>query len=263
MITLGVRASLRAFRLIPQDPCTASSEISLHGSGWIPGFSPRVSSPVGQAHHTQVSSSSSAPLRTWHLRLAHASFTTIRSLVSTGSLKVNCNSASPSHICLGCQLGKHTKLPFSPHNRRADHFFEFIHAGSCTFFFFIQFTLCCSFYCYSGYTCSFFFMPNLKFLMFFEPFTYNQAFWETQTFLRSDGGSLLLTALMSIVCFMEFNQNSPALTLQSRMVSVSASIAISLIRAFLCFFIPGFPCIFGQKLFIRLLLLSITNLHHF
>ena len=87
-----------------------------------------LSASVGQAHHTRVSSSSSASLRTWHLRLAHASFTTIRSLVSTGSLKVDCNSASPSHICLGCQLGKHTKLPFSPCNKRADHFFEFIYA---------------------------------------------------------------------------------------------------------------------------------------
>jgi hypothetical protein len=45
--------------------------------------------------------------------------------------------------------------------------------------------------------------------------------------------SLLLTALMSIVCNMEFKKNSPALILQSRMVSVGASIAISLRRALL------------------------------
>lgn len=43
--------------------------------------------------------------------------------MSTGSLKVYCNNASPSHIFPGCQLGKHTKLPFSPRNKRADHFF--------------------------------------------------------------------------------------------------------------------------------------------
>lgn len=64
-----------------------------------------ISASVGQAHHTRVSSSSSASLRTWHLRLAHASFTTIRSLVSTGSLKVDCNSASPAYSSLqafGC-----------------------------------------------------------------------------------------------------------------------------------------------------------------
>ena len=120
-----------------------------------------LSASVGQAHHTRVSSSSSASLRTWHLRLAHASFTTIRSLVSIGSLKVDCNSASPSHICLGCQLGKHTKLPFSPCNKRADHFFSFFYAGSCTFFFFIWFTLCCSFYCYSRYTWFFFLLETV------------------------------------------------------------------------------------------------------
>lgn len=53
--------------------------------------------------------------------------------------------------------------------------------------------------------------------------------------------SLLLTALMSIVCSIEFNKNDPALTLQSIMVSVSASIAISLRRAFPYFFIPDSP----------------------
>lgn len=135
-----------------------------------------LSAPVGQAHHTRVSSSSSASLRTGHLRLAHASFTTIRSLVSTGSLKVDCNSASPSHICPGCQLGKHTKLPFSPRNKRADHFFFFSMRGPAPSSslsgsrYVVVFIVIVDIH---GY---FFFVPNLKFLMFFEPFTYNQAF---------------------------------------------------------------------------------------
>lgn len=95
--------------------------------------------------------------------------------MSTGSLKVDCNNASPSHICPGCQLGKHTKLPFSPRNKRADHFFEFLYAGPAPSSlsgspYVVVFIVTVDIH---GF---FFFVPNLKFFMFFEPFTYNQAF---------------------------------------------------------------------------------------
>lgn len=78
--------------------------------------------------------------------------------------------------------------------------------------------------------------------------------------------SLLLTALMSIVCNMELKKNSPALLLQSRMVSVSASIAISLRRALLVKSgargRPGLSMLFHSAVpdsFIRLLLFVINN----
>jgi hypothetical protein len=78
-----------------------------------------------QHHHALASIVSSNKLRVsahlWHARLGHPSFLTIDSLTKSGF--ISCSDkliGLDSSLCVGCNLGKSHRLPFSINNIRCD-----------------------------------------------------------------------------------------------------------------------------------------------
>ncbi|KAJ9543577.1 hypothetical protein OSB04_023284 [Centaurea solstitialis] len=66
----------------------------------------------------------------WHQRLGHPSSHVFQSLVSSGS--IHCNKGIPPVSCQACQLGKHTRLPFSISESVVNFPFEIVHSDLWT-----------------------------------------------------------------------------------------------------------------------------------
>ena len=89
--------------------------------------------PVGRAHHTLYF------LCILTLTLfSHASFTTIRSLVSIGSLKVDCNNASLSYICPNCGITLNYYFLHAIKEKELTLFFSFLYAEVLSLLFFMK-----------------------------------------------------------------------------------------------------------------------------
>ena len=82
-------------------------------------------------HYSLTATTPSADLMTWHRRLGHISFRSIRHLNNHGLIKVN--NAEASGTCHACAIGKMTRQSFSssrPHIRSSS-FGEIIHSDVC------------------------------------------------------------------------------------------------------------------------------------
>jgi len=80
-----------------------------------------------------MSAKHTCPLSTWHERFAHTSNNTILRMSSLGltdglDLK---NSSPPLGPCVGCKLGKMTRLPFPTGRLRATTVGNLIHSDVC------------------------------------------------------------------------------------------------------------------------------------
>jgi hypothetical protein len=77
------------------------------------------------AAHALVAASSSL----WHQRLGHPSPAALARLKNNQS--ISCNKVARS-LCHSCQLGKHTRLPFSPSSSKTVSPFEIVHCDVWT-----------------------------------------------------------------------------------------------------------------------------------
>jgi hypothetical protein len=71
-----------------------------------------------------------APTSLWHRRLGHLGREALSKLVS--SSVISCNKDDSHHLCHACQLGHHTRLPFSTSTSRATNNFDLIHCDLWT-----------------------------------------------------------------------------------------------------------------------------------
>jgi hypothetical protein len=73
------------------------------------------------------------PLSTWHERFAHTSNNTILKMSTLGLTDgLNLKNSSPAHsLCVGCKLGKMTRLPFPIGRLRATRIGSLIHSDVC------------------------------------------------------------------------------------------------------------------------------------
>jgi histone deacetylase 1/2 len=79
---------------------------------------------------TSTSAFLAAPTSLWHRRLGHLGREALSKLVS--SSVISCNKDDSDHLCHACQLGRHTKLPFSSSTSRATNIFDLIHCDLWT-----------------------------------------------------------------------------------------------------------------------------------
>jgi histone deacetylase 1/2 len=71
-----------------------------------------------------------APTSLWHRRLGHLEHEALSNLIS--SSVITCNKDDSQHLCHACQLGRHTRLPFSTSTSRATNNFDLIHCDLWT-----------------------------------------------------------------------------------------------------------------------------------
>ena len=71
-----------------------------------------------------------APTSLWHRRLGHLGREALSQLVSSSA--ISCNKDDDYHLCHACQLGRHTRLPFSTSTSRATNNFDLIHCDLWT-----------------------------------------------------------------------------------------------------------------------------------
>jgi hypothetical protein len=79
---------------------------------------------------TSTSAFLAAPTSLWHRRLGHLGREALSKLIS--SSVISCNKDDSDHLCHACQLGRHTKLPFSSSTSRATNIFDLIHCDLWT-----------------------------------------------------------------------------------------------------------------------------------
>jgi histone deacetylase 1/2 len=71
-----------------------------------------------------------APTSLWHRRLGHLGREALSKVIS--SSVISCNKDDSHHLCHACQLGRHTRLPFSTSTSRATNNFDLIHCDLWT-----------------------------------------------------------------------------------------------------------------------------------
>lgn len=71
-----------------------------------------------------------APTSLWHRRLGHLGREALSKLISSGVISFNKDDSH--HLCHACQLGRHTRLPFSTSTSRATKIFDLIHCDLWT-----------------------------------------------------------------------------------------------------------------------------------
>jgi hypothetical protein len=79
---------------------------------------------------TSTSAFVAAPISLWHRRLGHLGHEALFKLLSSSA--ISCNKNDVKHICHACQLGRHTRLPFSLSSSRAVCNFDLIHCDLWT-----------------------------------------------------------------------------------------------------------------------------------
>ena len=107
------------YRIGSQEQCWGSADV-------------RMACMFDQNHHALASIVSSnklcASVPLWHARLGHPSFRTINSLSKSGF--ISCSNklmGLDSSLCVGCNLGKSHRLPFSLNNNRCPLPFDRLH----------------------------------------------------------------------------------------------------------------------------------------
>jgi hypothetical protein len=78
---------------------------------------------------TSTSAFLAAPTSLWHRRLGHLGHEVLSKIIS--SKAISCNKDDSHHLCHACQLGRHTRLPFSSSNSRTTNNFDLIHCELC------------------------------------------------------------------------------------------------------------------------------------
>ena len=71
-----------------------------------------------------------APTDVWHRRLGHPGLEALSKLIS--STAISCTKPNATPLCHACQLGRHTRLPFSNSDSRALKNFDLIHCDLWT-----------------------------------------------------------------------------------------------------------------------------------
>lgn len=71
-----------------------------------------------------------APTSLWHRRLGHLGREALSRLISSSA--ISCHKDDTHHLCHACQLGRHTRLPFSISTSRATNNFDLIHCDLWT-----------------------------------------------------------------------------------------------------------------------------------
>jgi hypothetical protein len=66
----------------------------------------------------------------WHRRIGRIGREALSKLIS--SSVISCNKDDSHHLCHACQLGRHTRLPFSTSTSRAPNNFDLIHCDLWT-----------------------------------------------------------------------------------------------------------------------------------
>jgi len=85
--------------------------------------------PVTSTKSSHVALLTSSPV-TWHQRLGHPGNEVLQSLIS--SQFISCNRVKMNALCHACQLGKHTRLPFSRSTSIVHSPFDLIHSDLWT-----------------------------------------------------------------------------------------------------------------------------------
>lgn len=116
-----------------KDLRTKAVTLRCNSSGDLyPFTTPPVTSPIPIAAPALSLSARAPPSRLlWHQRLGHPGDPALSILVSRNLIFHN-KTDVPSNLCNACQLGKHTRLPFSKSNTFSTYPFEIIQADIWT-----------------------------------------------------------------------------------------------------------------------------------
>lgn len=77
------------------------------------------------ANHAKLKA---VPIESWHQRLGHANYQTVKKMASGDVVEgINCSSLNTSNECVACILGKMTRKSFSSSSSRATEPGELIH----------------------------------------------------------------------------------------------------------------------------------------
>jgi hypothetical protein len=113
------------FGLSVKDLQTRNVIIRCNSSGQLYPLFPSTNTSTPKAFLVEAQSST-----IWHRRLGHLSDEAFSTLARTSV--ISCNKFDHSSLCHACQLGRHTRLPFSTSSSRAHQNFDLIHCDLWT-----------------------------------------------------------------------------------------------------------------------------------
>jgi hypothetical protein len=113
------------FGLSVKDLQTKNVIVRCNSSGQLYPLFPSADTSTPQAFLMTVESST-----IWHCRLAHLSDDAFSILARSSA--ISCNKFDHLPLCHACQLGRHTRLPFSTSRSRASQNFDLIHCDLWT-----------------------------------------------------------------------------------------------------------------------------------
>jgi hypothetical protein len=108
------------FGLSVKDLQTRNVIVRCNSSGQLYPLFPSTNTSTPEAFLAEAQSST-----IWHRRLSHLSDEAFSTLARTSV--ISCNKFDHSSLCHACQLGRHTRLPFSTSSSRAHQNFDLIH----------------------------------------------------------------------------------------------------------------------------------------
>ena len=113
------------FGLSVKDFQTRNVIVRCNSSGQLYPLFPSTATSPPEAFLADAQSST-----VWHRRLGHLSNEAFSTLARTSV--ISCNKFDHSPLCHACQLGRHTRLPFSTSSSRASQNFDLIHCDLWT-----------------------------------------------------------------------------------------------------------------------------------